>query len=160
MTGEPQDHRTPDQVAPDQVAPDHKGRIVVGVDGSPGAKAALAWAAGQARMQGCPLEAIITWDPVATPWTPYPLDLINDLRIENDKLLNETIDEVLGANRGVEVRARVVEGAPGRVLVQAAETASLLVVGRHGRHEWTGRLGSVSTYCAHHASCPVVVVHH
>ena len=85
MTGEPQGYRTPDHFAPDQFAPDHKGRIVVGVDGSPGSKAALAWAAGQARMQGCPLEAIITWDPVATPWTPYPLDLINDLRIENDK---------------------------------------------------------------------------
>lgn len=154
MTSEPQDFDTAHHSA------DDRRRIVVGVDGSPGSKAALAWAAGQARLQGCALEAIITWDPVATPWTPYPLDLINDLRIENDKLLNETIDEVLGADRGVDVRARVVEGAPGRVLVHAAETASLLVVGRHGRHEWTGRLGSVSTYCAHHANCPVVVVHH
>ena len=154
MSGDPRDH------TPDHGTPDHRGRIVVGVDGSPGSKAALAWAAGQARLQRCPLEAVITWDPVAAPWTPYPLDLINDLRIENDKLLNETIDEVLGPDRGVEVRARVAEGSPGRVLVQAAETASLLVVGRHGRHEWTGRLGSVSTYCAHHASCPVVVVHH
>ena len=154
MNGEPQG-------AADQVESSARtARVVVGVDGSAGSKAALAWAAGQARLMGCPLEAVITWDPVATPWTPYPLDLVNDLRIEHDKVLNETIDEVLGSDRGVDVRARVIEGSPGRVLVKVAETASLLVVGRHGRHEWTGRLGSVSTYCAHHASCPVVVVHH
>lgn len=139
---------------------DGAGRIVVGVDGSAGSKAALRWAARQARLQGGSIEAIITWDPVATPWTPYPLDLISELAIENEKLLHDTIDEVLGADRGVDVRARVVEGSAGRVLVKVAETASLLVVGRHSRHEWTGRLGSVSTYCAHHATCPVVIVHH
>ncbi|HEX7107587.1 MAG TPA: universal stress protein [Acidothermaceae bacterium] len=153
-SGGPQDFDTP------ELSAERKARIVVGVDGSAGSKAALAWAAGQARLLGCPLEAVITWDPVATPWTPYPLDLVNDMRIEHDKVLNETIDEVLGADRGVDVRARVIEGSPGRVLVKVAETASLLVVGRHGRHEWTGRLGSVSTYCVHHAACPVVVVHH
>jgi nucleotide-binding universal stress UspA family protein len=134
--------------------------IVVGVDGSVGSKAALAWAARQARLEQAPLEVIVSFEPVSIPWTPYPVDIIGELALEHEKRLHEAIDEVLGVDRGVEVRARVVEGSPGRVLVKVAEHAALLVVGRHGHHEWTGRLGSVSTYCAHHATCPVVVVHH
>lgn len=35
--------------------------IVVGVDGSPSADAALAWAIGQARLSGADVEAVIAW---------------------------------------------------------------------------------------------------
>jgi nucleotide-binding universal stress UspA family protein len=53
----------------------------------------------------------------------------------------------------------VEQGRPARVLTHLAEGADLLVVGSHGRGELPGmHLGSVASYCAHHAPCPVVVL--
>jgi nucleotide-binding universal stress UspA family protein len=55
------------------------------------------------------------------------------------------------AARPVIVAAVVLTGEAGR--------AELLVVGGHGRGELPGmHLGSVATYCIHHAACPVTVV--
>ena len=57
------------------------------------------------------------------------------------------------------VRTRVVEGYPARVLVEASEGADLLVVGSRGHAGFADALlGSVSTYCVHHARGPVTVV--
>lgn len=134
-------------------------RIVVGVDGSVGSKHALAWAAGQARRERKPLFAVSTWEPISTGWTPYPTAMLTNLAVEREKVLQDAIDEVLGPDRDVEIETRVLCGAPGKTLVHLSEEASLLVVGRHGHHRLTGQIGSVSDYCARHASCPVVVVH-
>lgn len=70
-------------------------------------------------------------------------------------------DAVHGDGRAgaAHVTAHIVHGPPGRVLVEAASAASLLVVGRHGAGGgWRHTLGSVSRYCVTHASRPVVVV--
>ena len=37
------------------------GRIVVGIDGSPGSSSALEWATHQAELTGCTLTAVTTW---------------------------------------------------------------------------------------------------
>src|SRR5687768_3755460 len=37
------------------------GRVVVGVDGSAGSRAALAWAADEARIRGATLEVVTAW---------------------------------------------------------------------------------------------------
>lgn len=57
------------------------------------------------------------------------------------------------------VEVRVQEGAPGPVLIAASEGAQAVVVGSQG-HGAVSKLllGSVSSYCVHHATCPVVVV--
>jgi nucleotide-binding universal stress UspA family protein len=58
----------------------------------------------------------------------------------------------------VEVERRVVEGAPGAVLVAESRDADLLVVGSRGHGGFAQLLlGSVSQQCAHHAECPVVI---
>jgi len=45
------------------------------------------------------------------------------------------------------------------VLVDAAQGAELLVVGNRGHGGLAeALLGSVSQYCVHHASCPVVIM--
>jgi nucleotide-binding universal stress UspA family protein len=63
------------------------------------------------------------------------------------------------AHVDVAVRAEVVQGAAGLQLTRAAEHASALVVGSSGHGAFAGMvLGSVSEYCIHHATCPVVVV--
>jgi hypothetical protein len=46
------------------------------------------------------------------------------------------------------------------VLLDVAAAADLLVVGSRGHGEFAGALlGSVSQNCAHHASCPVLIMH-
>ncbi len=57
------------------------------------------------------------------------------------------------------MRARVVEGNPAQVLLDAADGADLLVLGSRGHAGFTeALLGSVSQHCVHHAPCPVVVI--
>jgi nucleotide-binding universal stress UspA family protein len=59
----------------------------------------------------------------------------------------------------VSVTASVGHGGPAEVLLDAAESAALLVIGSRGRGGFTRLLlGSTSTQCATHAAAPTVVV--
>jgi nucleotide-binding universal stress UspA family protein len=134
-------------------------RIVVGVDGSEPSKRALRWAADQAKLVGAELEAVTAWEyPPTLGWAPpYPSDFDPDK--DARRALQETADAVLGPDHGVGLRITVTEGHPAFVLTEAAKGAELLVVGSRGHGAFAGMLlGSVSEYCASHASCPVVVV--
>ncbi|TVU30620.1 hypothetical protein EJB05_22250, partial [Eragrostis curvula] len=65
------------------------------------------------------------------------------------------------SQRKVNAEAAVVEGEPREALCQAAADmgAGLLVVGSRGLGTIKRAfLGSVSDYCAHHATCPIMVV--
>ena len=65
----------------------------------------------------------------------------------------------VGKERDVVIVCEAVEGHPAQALVQAAEGASLLVVGTRGHGGFVGALlGSVSQHVVAQASCPVVVV--
>jgi nucleotide-binding universal stress UspA family protein len=139
-------------------------RIVVGVDGSPGSKAALTWAMNQARLTGATVEAIATWQDPTQYGTAYGW---TSAAFEGDtyatmmaKLLDETVAEVAsGLSQPVTVLPQIVEGHPAQVLLRAADGAQLLVVGSRGHGTFAGiMLGSVSQHCVQHAPCPVVVV--
>ncbi len=73
--------------------------------------------------------------------------------------LDECLASLAAELGGVEIEPSTVHGAPARVLLQAAEGATALVVGSRGHGGFVGLLlGSVSQQCSHHAPCPVVVV--
>ena len=136
-----------------------EARIVVGVDGSEGSRHALRWAARQAGFTGAVVEAVIAWQyPVFFGWAPpYPDGL--DFAHYAQQALGEAIEEVFGPERPGWLRARVVEGNAAQVLIEASEGAELLVVGSRGYGAFTDALlGSVSTYCVHHAYGPVTVI--
>jgi nucleotide-binding universal stress UspA family protein len=138
-------------------------RIVVGVDGSPPSKAALAWAVRQAGLTGASVEAVIAWHyPVMVGGVPFvpigPLDNF-DYGGWAASVLNHAINQTVDPDGPVKVSATVEEGNPAAVLLDAAAGADLLVVGSRGHGGFTeALLGSVSQACAHHAQCPVVIV--
>lgn len=133
--------------------------IVVGVDGSDGAKRALAWAIDEARRRSVDVHAVHVWSfPYvgAPPITPALVDL-DQLAAESQAMLNDAIADV--PTHGVTVHAHVYEGPAPRCLLEAARDADLVVVGSRGRGGFAGLLlGSVSQQVAQHAPCPVVVV--
>lgn len=74
--------------------------------------------------------------------------------------LTEAVATAFGEDRPADLRALVRHGHPAKVLIDAGRDAEMLVVGSRGHGGFIGLLlGSVSTFCAVHASCPVVVVH-
>ncbi len=133
--------------------------IVVGVDGSESSKIALAWAIRQARFEGAPVDAVIAWEyPAFYGWAPPATDQF-DFAGNAAAVLADTVKDVVGDDPPVAVTTRVVEGNAAQVLVDAARTARLLVVGNRGHGGFSeALLGSVSQHCTHHATCPVVVI--
>ncbi len=137
-------------------------RIVVGVDSSEESILALRWAVEQASLTGAVVEAVMAWDfPPHNgilgriPWTAE--SLAGDVAAE---ALADAIMKAVGAEPPVDIRAKVVFGSPAKVLVKASADAEHLVVGNRGRGSLAGELmGSVSLVCAHHAHCPVTIIH-
>jgi len=138
------------------------GPIVVGVDGSEASKHALRWAGQQSHMTGTPLHALMAWRIPANAYgLSAPLPDSYDFGPDAQRILDEAVRDVLGEHPSAEISVGVVEGFPAVALLQAASTASLLVVGSRGHGAFAGMLlGSVSAHCVAHAPCPVVVVPH
>ena len=148
--------------------------VVVGVDGSPGARAALRWAIREARLRSSPVRAVHAWTfgyiggsvegypywgGSIGSYTSLGVDL-NDLHRAAEGLLDRALADVEDESEGIQIERQVVQGPAAEVLVKAASPYDLLVVGSRGHGGFTGlMLGSVSQQCIHHAHCPVVVVH-
>jgi nucleotide-binding universal stress UspA family protein len=138
--------------------------IVVGVDHSPGAKAALVFAEEEARLRGARLRAVHAWQYGYIGYTgleggmPVLGGDISDLHAAAEAALDASVREAL-PDSGVEIEQRAIQGVAAGVLVDESRDADLLVVGSRGHGGFTQLLlGSVSQQCAHHAECPVVIV--
>ncbi|MFC5139867.1 universal stress protein [Actinomycetospora rhizophila] len=143
---------------------DHRRQptVVVGVDGSPGADAALRHAVGEARRRGGRVHAVAACDSPALGAIDVESLPVNpeQVRESTERRARQHTAEVLrevGGDVPVEVHARL--GRPTPVLVGAAHAADLLVVGHRGRGPVrSALLGSVGLGCVLHAPCPVTVV--
>ena len=143
--------------------------VVVGVDGSPGSRAALVDAMRSASLRGARLHVVAVYEPPEwrlgpTPGCPLP----SRAEIETEMLaaVREMVTDVAYELGGEHLRrssgrccslSRVMSrGGP---LVHAAEGADELVVGHRGRGAVASALlGSVGLGCLLHAPCPVRVV--
>jgi nucleotide-binding universal stress UspA family protein len=143
--------------------------IVVGVDHSEGAKAALAFAHEEARLRDATLRAVHAWQFGYNGYIDYtgfggtaPAAAggdISELRDAAAAALDATVREALPSPGDVKIEQRVIEGTAGAVLVDESRNADLLVVGSRGHGGFAQLLlGSVSQQCAQHAACPVVIV--
>lgn len=135
--------------------------IVVGVDGSRGAAAALRWAAAEARRRGASLTAVHAYiRPLAYTGTDVAMAEFEPERHGRaEQVLDHALEEEADALTGLEVRRVLHDGQAARALLEAAVTADLLVIGTHGAGGFEGLLlGSTAEHCARHAACTVVLV--
>jgi len=148
----------------------NEGLIVVGVDGSGSAQAALEFALEEAVRWSARVKAVTAFHtldywPVAYGMAagmvvpPTTAELTADAERTARQAVTEAITRIGPAAQAVAVQLRVVSGNPGAVLVDEAAGADLLVVGHRGRGGIASAcLGSVGLHCVLHATCPVVVV--
>jgi nucleotide-binding universal stress UspA family protein len=138
------------------------GPVVVGVDGSPNSEQALAAAFEEASLRGVPLVAVHAWNDITyedTRGTARILTQPESLEEGEQRLLTERLAGWQEKYPDVEIRPQLVRDRPRNVLLEASETAQLVVVGCRGHGGFTGMLlGSTSQALVHHASCPVLVV--
>lgn len=132
----------------------------MGVDGSEGARRALAWAVAEARRADVPLRVVHAW------WTPPELaahGLVAGTADDTDRRRagEQLLDQLLGELDldGIEVDTDVVGEHPATALIDRSASADRVVVGSRGLGGFEALLlGSVTQQVVQHAQCPVVVV--
>lgn len=136
------------------------GRVVVGDDGSPCAKTALAYAAEQARARGVPMHVTYAWQMPVTLSYPAGYGVLRANCCEQElHLAAERLSVWRQENQDIEITGEQGVGHPAQALIKAGETADLVVVGSRGLGGFTSAvLGSVSRSVLQHATCSVAVV--
>jgi len=137
--------------------------IVVGIDGSAASLTAVDLAIQEAVLRRRPLRLVhalfrpYPQIPVApAPYWPSQ----GELQQQAERFLAEAYARAHAAARDLKIDGEVVSGAAAPVLLDAAHTAELVVVGDRGVGGFPGlRLGSVAGQLAAHAACPVLVAH-
>lgn len=135
------------------------GTIVVGIDGSKSAEAALHWALDQARLRGARLEVLYHWHIpylAMLPTAPPVIDR-DGLQDGAEHLLTQTL--AAADVHDVDIQPTTVPLPGAMAFIERSEDADLVVVGSRGRGGFSGLLlGSGSQQVVGHAHCPVVVV--
>jgi nucleotide-binding universal stress UspA family protein len=157
-----------DDLGPMEAVADEEGlrgqRVVVGIDFSTGARAALLFALHDAARRGVAVAAVTAYRP-----PDYWLDFYAVGTYRPDQARGAALERARefvaavvaeGPQPPPPVHVHAAMGAAAEVLIWESHGADLLVVGSRGHGGLTSMLlGSVSMHCALHASCPVTVVH-
>lgn len=136
------------------------GAVVVGVSPTSGSPAALRWGADEAQRRGAALVAMSAWRPPRPPIAPggrppgvsyQAEDIIGEAR---DRLA-EQVRTALGDS--VDVFTEIVHGSTFRALLQASETAELLVLDAPSRLDLPEG-PTLARRLIYAAECPVVIM--
>ncbi|OLL20898.1 MULTISPECIES: universal stress protein [unclassified Rhodococcus (in: high G+C Gram-positive bacteria)] len=130
--------------------------IVVGVDGSAPARAALRWAAGEAASTGAPLLLVSSANAGGIgASSPF----FDELRFTARRNLASAAETVEREHPELSVRTEQSSLVAAQALLGYSGRARMLVLGRRGLGEFTGGLvGSVTSAVVAHAHCPVAVI--
>ncbi len=131
--------------------------VVVGIDRSRAATAAVVWAIDEAASRDVPLRLIAVAEPDAAEET-------GDRLAEAELALREAVAAAEVATTGrdgspVRIETEVVTGSPTETLMEASRTASMVCVGAVGvRYSEHHRVGSTASALVASARCPVAVI--
>lgn len=144
----------------EKVAPGD-GPVVVGVDDSPAAQAALETAFEFADRFGLALTAVRSLSLAAPAETGVTIPLLIDWDgVESAELaaLTETVDTHDKRHPAVTAKCFVEAESPGKALLKHVDDSGLVVVGSRGRNALAGvLLGSTSLNLLHHSPVPVMI---
>jgi nucleotide-binding universal stress UspA family protein len=135
-----------------------KGVLLVGYDGSEGARAALEFAIEEAELRGARIELCYSWTEPEVGIGVVTGSAGEEIEAEGRAMLAEAKDHVQEVSK-VEVATTLVAGNPASRLIEASERADLVIVGARGHSALSALLlGSVADELAHHSPVPVVIV--
>jgi len=129
-------------------------KVVVGMDSSDEAAAALRWAQAYAGADDA-IVAIHSWE---TPYAVYMAvtpPQLGDL----EQLAKEELERLLSGSGDARIVPMLLEGRPGESIVSEGRDADAIVIGHRGTSRVSMMLGSTANYVLHHATRPVIVVH-
>jgi nucleotide-binding universal stress UspA family protein len=136
--------------------------VVVGVDGSSSALAAVKWAADECARHHVPLRLVHGY---ALPVRGYPAIIMtgNEIRRaieeQGQGWLTQAVAAARAAAPGVEVTTESVNDNVTHLMIEESRAARLMVLGSQGLGTITGLLvGSTALALAAHGKCPLVVV--
>ncbi len=142
--------------------------IVVGVDGSPASTLAVEWAARDAEMRNVPLKVVHVFAPMVAPangWADVamPADYARWREDQAHQIVQQAHAVAVDAaapGRAAHVTSEVRYAAIVPAMVELSQQAEMVVVGCRGQGGVASALlGSVSSGLAHHAHCPVAIIH-
>lgn len=137
--------------------------VIVGVDGSLSADAAVRWAARDAAIRRAALTVVHVAAPVIGTWlaTPVPVDVLAWQHELGRQIIDDATAIAKEATSGaLQISTELLSSAAVPALVQLSKDAQMVVVGSRGRGALARTvLGSVSMGLVHHAHCPVAVIH-
>src|SRR4051794_1087739 len=117
-------------------------RIVVGIDGSEGARRALEWAVAEAQLRDARVIAVHAWvEPAAVAVGSFVTasgaqpEIFEELA---DRTARDAVASVDTSSVAQGVETRVVSGALAHALLEAARDADLVVVGSRGLGGFNG----------------------
>ena len=134
--------------------------VVVGVDARGHAGTAVDVAFAEADLRRSHLIAVHAWQPpdLTSGFIPADANELTELRTTAQVELAEALAGHSEIYPDVPVDRRIVNGSVVQVLMQACESAELLVVGRHGQQGvGTIALGGAARHLMKDASCPVMI---
>ncbi|WP_327002196.1 universal stress protein [Dactylosporangium sp. NBC_01737] len=144
-------HHAERWAGPESPLPSHQP-IVVGADGSAGGQQALEVAFREASARRVPLVAVRAWQ--------QPVSRLAR-RVDPDRVaadLAADLERLRAKDPAVELRSRVVQGAPVPVLLAESRDALMIVLGARGHGGFAGlRIGAVSQHVLEHADTAVLV---
>jgi nucleotide-binding universal stress UspA family protein len=137
------------------------GNVVVGVDRDNSSDTAIRFAVDEARRTGRTLELVHAWSP------HFPLELTDKtpddrfprLKSVHEKYLEQVVARARALGPDVEITSTLQSGQASEVLAHAARSASILVLGTHGRGVLPAFvLGSVGEELIAAAKCVIAIV--
>ena len=139
----------------------HKA-VVVGLDRSDPALAAVQYAAELASSRRLPLRLLHAFEPMnyaVHPLNSGSVNMEGVLRKSAQRLIDDTIDVLATVHPNLQVDAVLEAGSAAELLLTESERAEVIVLGSRGVGGFADLMvGSTTLHVASHAKCPVIAV--